>query len=288
MTNTDTFLEFNLEGCLDSVRKRINKAENFFFELQADSYGAGDEHYRDIDEQVASENMLDAWILIMTLFEKYNHQAMYNSTKIEYEECRKDPLKSGMGYEDAYLIWGSRAHTLLEIFEGLHLKKSYNADLTSTVDLVTVIQNMERYITSRAIFSHLPANEDDVHNRVEKVLECLYSDVRHKPPISKKIKGFEGDTGLPELSTLIEYKYIDSSYVRKQAFEQILADIGGYQCKEYKNFIFVLYETMRFSNEEEWKLAIKECNPPNPVEVVLLKGIPPNTSNQRGRSKKKP
>jgi hypothetical protein len=149
-----------------------------------------------------------------------------------------------------------------------------------------VIHNMERYITSRTIFNNVPSNEDDVHNRIEKALECIYSDVRHKPPISRRIKGFEGDTGLPELSALIEYKYIDSFKAKKQAFEQILADIGGYQCKEYKNFFFVMYETMRFSSEEEWKLAIEECNPPNPVEVILLKGSPPLTGSRKGHRRK--
>lgn len=287
MADTKVFTELNVEGCLESIRKRIKKAENYFFDLQASEYGPDDESYRVVDEAVASENMLDAWLLIITLFEKCNHQALCNSTKVEFEECKKDPLKSDMGYDDPYLVWGSRAYALSEIFEDLHFNKSYNADLTSTIDLANVIQNMERYITSRAIFGHLPRNEDDVHNRIEKALECIYSDVRHKPPISKRIKGFEGDTGLPGLSTLIEYKYVDSPDAKKQAFEQILADIGGYQCKEYKNFVFVMYETMRFSNEDEWKSAIEDCNPPSPIEVILLKGSPPLKWGRKGSGKTK-
>ncbi|MFC2002132.1 hypothetical protein ACFLUZ_06515 [Chloroflexota bacterium] len=116
---------------MESIRKRIKKAENYFFDLQAFEYGPDDENYRVVDEAVASENMLDAWLLIITLFEKCNHQELCKSTKVEFEECKKDPLKGDMGYDDPYLIWGSRAYALLEVFEDLHFNKSYNADLPS-------------------------------------------------------------------------------------------------------------------------------------------------------------
>jgi len=263
---------------LEAIRKRLDKAYDYFFDLQSNPYGPGDEHYQQIDEENAVTNMLDAWLLIITLCEKCSDQTLLKRAVNEYEECKKSPLDSDMGYEDPYLIWQYRAEKLLDIIEDLHVQKRPTIKLESSIDLIAVIQNMERYVTSRIIFDHLPANAADLHNRIEKALECIYSDVRHKPPIAKSIKGFEGDTGLPDLSTLIEYKYIDSIAKRKSAFEQILADMSGYQSDDYKVVIFVMYETERFSRDEEWTAAIKQCNPTSTVEIILLKGLPPTTA----------
>jgi len=165
---------------------------------------------------------------------------------------------------------------LLSIFEDLYIPKTSGKVTTeSSVDLLTLIRNMEPYITSRNVFGRLPCGENDIHDRIEGALKSVYLDLLHKPKLSKPIKGFEPDSGIPSLSTIIEYKYIHSQSYGRRVIDQILADIGGFQDKDYQTFVFVIYETERFFTEDDWRAAIKKSNPPNDIEVVLLKGSPP-------------
>lgn len=220
--------------------------------------------------------MREAWLLILTLFENSGQQILLEQAKNDFIAFQEKPFESKMGYEDPYLVWGNKAYELLDIFEDLYIPKTSGRVTTeSSVDLLTLIRNMEPYITSRNVFGRLPCGESDIHDRVEGVLKSVYPDLLHKPRLSKPIKGFEPDTGIPSLSTIIEYKYICSEVYGREVIEQILADIGGYQDKNYQTFVFVIYETERFFTEDDWRSAIKKSNPPNDIEVVLLKGSPP-------------
>jgi len=104
-------------------------------------------------------------------------------------------------------------------------------------------------------------------------LRCVFPNLKHKPQLTKPIKNFEPDTGLPSIRTLIEYKFISNKLQAKTAAEEVLADTRGYISREWETFIYVIYETRRIKPESEWKQLLKECNVQN-TEIIVLSGEP--------------
>ena len=119
------------------------------------------------------------------------------------------------------------------------------------------------------------------------VLKCTYGDLITKPALSKPIKGFVPDTGIPSLKTALEYKFIENEREGKEVLDEILADIGGYRCEAYETFVFVVYETIRLFPEDEWKTAIEASEPRTNVEVVALHGTVPTEADQKASSELK-
>ena len=80
---------------------------------------------------------------------------------------------------------------------------------------------------------------------------------------------------------MIEYKYIDSREYGKEVYDTILTDVSGYQCSDYESIIFVIYETERYFPESDWKAAIKGIKAKMRLEVILLKGTPPQNEDRK-------
>ena len=101
------------------------------------------------------------------------------------------------------------------------------------------------------MFPIAPQNEKDVHLRIEAILKCIFPDMKRKPSLSKQIKNFEPDTGIPSLETLIEYKFLSRKIDVGGIADQLLADTRGYISKDWKRFLYVIYETNRFRTESD-------------------------------------
>jgi hypothetical protein len=145
-------------------------------------------------------------------------------------------------------------------------------DTTVTKDLVQIIKDSIYSITDTTVFNSVPRNEKDIHLRIETILKCMFSDLKHKPTLTKTIKNFEPDTGIPSIKTLIEYKYLDKKDDDKLVADQILADTRGYSSNEWKHVIFVIYETHRFRKEKEWNLFLRDSGIPENTSVIVLSG----------------
>lgn len=152
-----------------------------------------------------------------------------------------------------------------------------------TKDLLQIIRDIHYTITDKALFKVVPQNEKDVHTRIEGILKCVFPDLKHKPTLTKQIKNFEPDTGIPSIETLIEYKFLSSAEDVAVIADQVLADTRGYVSKEWNRFIYVIYETNRFRPEKEWIQLLKQSGVLENTTVVVLSGEPP-----KRRKKKKP
>lgn len=145
---------------------------------------------------------------------------------------------------------------------------------TVTKDLLQIIRDIHYVITDTAVFQSTPENENDVHIRIEAVLKCVFPDLKHKPVLTKQIKNFIPDTGIPSLQTLVEYKYLARKSDVGLIADQLLADTRGYASKDWTRFLYVIYETNRFRTEKDWVLFLREAEVPNNTSVVVLGGEP--------------
>lgn len=143
-----------------------------------------------------------------------------------------------------------------------------------TKDLLQIIRDIHYTITDKELFSQVPRDERDVHIRIEGILKCVFPDLKHKPALTKQIKNFEPDTGIPSIETLIEYKYLSKRKDIPIIADQILADTRGYVSKEWKFFLYVIYETNRFKPEKDWIELLRQSGVPENTTVVVLSGEP--------------
>ena len=141
-------------------------------------------------------------------------------------------------------------------------------------DLLQIIRNIHYVITDTAVFATVPANEKDVHLRIEAILKCVFPDLKHKPTLSKQIKNFEPDSGISSLRTLVEYKYVSRKEDVGAIADQLLADTRGYTSKDWERFLYVIYETNRFRTEDDWNQFMRESDVPMNTTVVVLSGEP--------------
>ena len=153
-----------------------------------------------------------------------------------------------------------------------------------TKDLLQIIRDIHYTITDKALFKSVPQDEKDVHIRIEGILKCVFPDLKHKPTLTKPIKNFEPDTGIPSIETLIEYKFLSRPDDVATIADEVLADTRGYISKDWNNFVYVIYETNRFKREKEWVQLLRQSGVPENTTVVVLSGEPP----ARGKKEKLP
>jgi hypothetical protein len=145
---------------------------------------------------------------------------------------------------------------------------------TVTKDLLDIIRNVHYVITDKTVFPGVPQSEKDVHLRIEAILKCVFPDLKHKPSLSKQIKNFEPDTGIPSLKTLVEYKFLSRKEDVGPIADQLLADTRGYTSKDWERFLYVVYETNRFRTESDWNQLMRESSVALNTTVVVLSGEP--------------
>lgn len=178
---------------------------------------------------------------------------------------------------EPYLIWGAKLYQYLWALE-----TTLGAPKASIVtkDVVQILRATQYSITDKNCFQNPPANESEVHARVEAVLRCVFPDLLHKPQISKQIKNFQPDTGLPGIGTLIEYKFMANQGEEKRIAEEILADSRGYLSKDWKNYIYVIYETKRIKPENQWRQLLRESEIKMNTEIIVISGEEPKRARR--------
>ena len=157
---------------------------------------------------------------------------------------------------------------------------------TVTKDLLDIIRNAQYVITNTTIYQHVPQNENDVHLRIEAILKCIFPDLKHKPSLSKQIKNFEPDTGIPSIETLVEYKFLSRKDDVGAIADQLLADTRGYTSKDWKRFLYVIYETNRFRSESDWNQLMRDSGVPTNTTVVVMSGEPRKNKPAAHKAKK--
>jgi len=200
--------------------------------------------------------------------------------------AKKDYTKAAGYSEGVYLVWAAKIEDYLDSIEAIFGQKETGRVVK---DVIQILRATQYSITDLSCFPDPPQNEDHVHTRIEAVLRCVFPDLLHKPPISKPIKNFEPDTGIPSLKTLIEYKFVDSREGVKRVVDEVLADTRGYVSKKWSKFIYVIYETRRLRPESEWRQLLLESDIRGNTEIIVICGeaasgcstsAPPGTSRR--------
>lgn len=201
---------------------------------------------------------------------------LHSLAKKEYGETEQSP-ETG----EPYLVW---AQKLGEYLYSLECVFGEPKSGTITKDVVEVLKASQYSITDRKCFDHSPNNEKDVHVRIEALLRCVFPVVIHKPNITKPIKNFEPDTGLPSIRTLIEYKFISTADEAKRVCEELLADTRGYVSTEWDSFIYVIYETKRIQSEKEWNQLLRASGLDGSSNIVVIHGEEPKKRRAKSAS----
>lgn len=192
--------------------------------------------------------------------------AKWDATEID-EEAGGEP----------FLVWGGRLYQYI-----FALEATLGQPKATTVkkDLVQILRATQYSITDKNCFHGPPANESEVHARIEAVLRCVFPDLLHKPGIPKQIKNFQPDTGLPSIGTLIEYKFMADQGEEKRIADEVLADTRGYVSDQWKNFIYVIYETKRIKPESHWRQLLHDSGVKSDTEIIVISGEEPQSQSR--------
>jgi hypothetical protein len=211
----------------------------------------------------------------MRLFlEAANLSNALESVKRLHSLAKKDYSKADISPEfgEPYLIWASKLRQYVHAAESIFGEPKSG---TITKDVVDILRATQYSIIDPKCFDHAPRNERDVHVRIEAVLRCVFPDLINKPQITKQIKHFEPDTGLPSIRTLIEYKFITCNDEAKRVAEEVLADTRGYLSPEWNQFIYVIYETKRIKPEKQWNQLLRSSDVGSNTSVLVIHGEEP-------------
>jgi hypothetical protein len=251
---------------LGSIRGSISKAYNNLqnWELQEEDYF----------EEFIKYHLESAFVKLRVFLEAAGLPDVLKSVKQLHSLARKDYARIEQSPEtgEPYLFW---AQKLGQYLTSLECAFGEPKSGTITKDVVEVLRAAQYSITDRKCFDHAPNNERDVHVRIEALLRCVFPVVLHKPNITKPIKNFEPDTGLPSIRTLIEYKFISTNDEAKRVCEELLADTRGYVSMEWDSFIYVIYETKRIQSEKEWTQLLRASGLDGSSNIVVIHGEEP-------------
>lgn len=266
-----------IQRAVDAITDRLAQAEDRWWNV---AVGRDDV----FDQEVAEGALREAWLLIVDLLHTLNMPSVFDFAKRKHKSFEADPLASRMGVDDPFLVHADEARSIVRMVRDVHLPTSRHDVAVASVDaLLDILRRCETYILSRNAFGFVPAREEDVHQRIQGLLECSFPDVEPRPPLPSMggIKSFIPDTGIRSLRTVIDYKFIEDRGEGKNVLDEIFADISGYQSDAYDTFVFVIYETTRAFSEEKWITAIERAKPGTRVAVIVLKGTPPAEADKQ-------
>lgn len=178
---------------------------------------------------------------------------------------------------EPYLVWGAR---LVHYVNALETTLGDPKSTTVSKDVIDILRATQYSVTDKRCFQNPPADENDVHVRIEAVLRCIFPDLIHKPSIAKQIKNFQPDTGIPSIQTLIEYKFMADAGEEKRIADELLADTRGYVSQEWTKFVYVIYEAKRIKSEGHWRQLLRASGVDSNTEVIVISGEPPRRSSK--------
>lgn len=257
----------NVSAAVTSIEKCLRDASNAFL---CACYNPQTYEYEDA-MAVAEYYVERSFVELLILLEHLNLTETYRTVALMLESARtKGFTNSKMGLEQPYLLWNEKIRMFVDGISSVH---GLGDTATSEIrDLKAIIKRSLYAICDTNLFPKLPSREADVHDSIEAILKCHYSDLKRKPSLSKPIKNFEADSGIPSTKTLIEYKYVTTKAEAKRVVDELLADTSGYRSLQWKNLLFVIYETHRVMPEEDWTALLRECDLESNYDAVVLSG----------------
>lgn len=259
-----------VSASIDDIFTDLGKALSAFERIQ----NLSDKDYNgNLEEWLESDIkwcLTLAFTKLLTLTEACELPLLRISIAEDFQSARGVLLERDLDPDgEPHLKWGNSIRTYLFSLQTLVADGGEN---TITRNLESILRATVYSICDRKAFGSPPKNEDEVHDRIEAILKCVFPDLIHKPRLSKLIKGFEPDTGIPSLRTLIEYKYISDRKKGKRVADELLADTKGYYSAEWSNCIFVIYETIRFKPESDWRAFLFANGVDSSSTVIVIQG----------------
>lgn len=136
------------------------------------------------------------------------------------------------------------------------------ADTNATIIEWAGSQFLERALKNTAAFLHQldihPDSETDINRTMRKVLALIFPSIpgASNSGIQKLFRNYKPDILIPELTTAIEFKYVNSAEDLGSAFGEIAEDAHAYAGgSEYTVFYAVYYLTRDFEGEERYQQA---------------------------------
>jgi hypothetical protein len=254
-----------LAASLDAIAEALGKAD-----------GEHQQHIFSDDEWAAGNAkwyLHLAYTQLITLCENLGLPLLREEVATTLRDALADGLLSTMEMPsgDPYLKWSGPCRRFRIALHTVFLTESSQ---TVTKDLETILRGCTYSITDARAFGSAPADEEAVHLRIEAILRCVFPDLLHKPALTKPIKNFQPDTGIPSIGTLIEYKFVRNATQIPVIADEILADTRGYNSKDWKYFLYVIYETERFRTEFQWRQLLRECGVAENASAIVLTGNP--------------
>lgn len=225
--------------------------------------------------ELVAENIETAFLQLLTLAESLKLRKLSKTILKTYRRAKRAGLSKWGSFEDqsAWAYWSGPIQQFADSISAVFGQTEPNQGAVST-DLLGLLQNTQVAITDKRCFK-APANEAEVHDRIENILKCVYPDLIRKPPVAKAVVSFIPDSGIRSINTLIEYKFLSNESQIGPIANEILADTRGYAESGWANIVFVIYETRRFKTIHEWRQLLNECGLTENIGVVILCGEEP-------------
>jgi REase_DpnII-MboI len=264
-----------ISAALDKVGESLSKADHALTEFEQ----TGDEY---AEANIPWQLRL-AYLQLSVLAEALELPFLHREITSTLRKGERAGLQKTLATPDnePYLTWGEPARRFQRAIQAVFATELKQ---TITKDLEAILRGTAYSITDREAFGTLPQNEMDVHSRIEAILKCVFPDLLHKPRLTKPVKQFEPDTGIPSISTLIEFKFISDRSQVPIIADQILADTRGYESNEWMFLTYVIYETERFKREDDWRQLLASCKAAVNTNVIVLTGTSPSSHGlKKGR-----
>ena len=255
----------SINEIVESIGRSIGRAQSSFDNSMLRNESADDrvQHHLEL-----------AFLKLRLFLEAAKLPEILNSVKQLEVLAKEDYSKVDVSPEsgEPYLIWGYKLRHHLIAIECVFGEPKAGI---VTKDIVEILKAAQYSITDPNCFECPPKNERDIHVRIEAVLRCIFPDLIHKPKITKQIKHFEPDTGIPSIRTLIEYKFVTSNDDARRTCEEVLADTRGYISKEWDSCIYVIYETKRIKSEKQWTQLLRTSEVGTNTNIIVIHGEEP-------------
>jgi hypothetical protein len=256
-----------IQQALANLTENVNQADRAF-----DEWFLTNDEYSEPSWSIES-----CFFQLMAICEALELRDLHKFVLCDYNQFKNSKegfLTRKMGPNDPYSACLSRVRQYCRAVRAFFPK---DEQTTVSKDLLKIISDIHYVITDNALYGGPPRNEHDVHIRIEGILKCLFADLKRKPTLNKSIKTFQPDTGIPSMSTLIEYKFLAREEDVAIIADQVLADTRGYTSidnKDWNRFLYVIYETNRFRPEKEWNQFLMQACVPLNARIIVLSGEP--------------
>lgn len=263
--------QFDFNEFHQNVQQMLSRVENLIMNIQDGRYSLS----YSPDEQEMDSELLDELLnqTKLRIFFAYDYLGMTKMTKLLSEELEKYEGKFGRLSEHPIVdvTYSPVQFILQNHLDAItcHIKIEDEED-TKRIFLERILRNTAKILKENSV---VPSNEADVRREVLKTLSLVFPYTVREVPIPKVFKTFRPDIGIKELSTAIEYKFVDSENDAKVAIGGIYEDMLGYEgSADWTTFYAVIYMTDHFMTQEQVEAEFKLSKAPHNWKPILVFG----------------